>query len=463
MTSASSRVPRAAAWTGIGLLATGVIRFAGRWLSDSLFGIEGLALVTAALSISTIAAIPGAIGMSSGITKLIAEKTVSGQGEQTAVTAVRWGLTAAVVAAAAGALYSMGDPAVESFGPGGAALIAILTVAFAAYTLGKSILFGFGRIRSYTLSEATGLLLFTLGALAAWWIGRVEVLLVALAMGYLPVARSVVVRKVDSSETVERRTLLGYTAVGTVGSLAGVGFTATTPLVASALGGVAGVALIGAILAILEPLNLAPRAVGLAILPDISRSESGGNTVESADTLRTATGLVAAVALPICLLLLLERDRILGWVFPSDLVGGATLGWFAMAFMVSVIGAPSVTALAAANLKLASVSMTASLIGFGTAAVLWITLGDSQGVTAIAIGYFVGSVIQVGIPIVTAWRRFGVRWASQWGRIAAATAVAAVLARQGPSLGYDAGAVAVAAIAMAPELRGLFAGLRREA
>jgi len=461
--AAGAGLARAAGWAAVGLATTGILRFSARWFSDALFGEEGLAFVTAVMSIATIAAIPGAVGMSAGVTKLVAEQRVFGRGEATARYAVRLGMAASAVAAVVAALYALTVPSIKSIGLSGGLTAAGLTLAFAAYTHGKAVLFGFGGSRRYAAEEAAGAILFGLGCLGAWLTGRVELTAAALVLAYLPVARETLVPARGQSETVDKRTLFGYAAVGGVGSLAGVGFTAATALAAEALGGVSGTALVGAVLAVLEPLNLAPRTVGLVILPAISRSEATSDRAASATSLRLATGLVATAALPACSVLLLERDRILGLMFSSDLVGGATLGWFTAAFLVSVIGAPAVTSLAAAHLRTASVSMAASLIGFGAAIALWAGMGPEWAVTAVGFGYFVGSVIQVGVPIAVAWRRFAVSWLNQWLRIAAAAIVVGLLATRPPSIGLDALAVAVAGVALAPELRALLLGRRRKA
>ena len=460
---AGAGLARAAGWAAVGLVITGILRFSARWLSEALFGVDGLAFVTAAMSIATIAAIPGAVGMSAGVTKLVAEQRVSGRGEAVARYAARLGMAAGAVAAVVAALYALTEPSIKSIGLSGALAVAGLTLAFAAYTLGKAILFGFGGSRRYAAKEAAGAILFGAGCLGTWLTGRVELMAAALVMAYLPVAGETLVPARGEAETVDRRTLLGYAAVGGAGSLAGVGFTAVTPLAAGALAGVSGTALVGAVLAVLEPLNLAPRAVGLVILPEISRSEAANDRPAAAAALRLTTGLVAAAALPACSVLLLERDRVLGLVFSSDLVGGATLGWFVMAFLVSVIGAPAVTSLAAAHLRTATVSMAASLTGFGAAIALWAAMGPEWALTAIGFGYFIGSVIQVSVPIAVAWRRFEVSWLGQWLRIAAAAVVVGLLATRPPSIGLDALAVVVAGAALAPELRGLLLSRRRKA
>jgi len=461
--TAGAGLVRAAGWAAVGLVITGTLRFSAKWFSDAMFGKEGLAFVTAAMSIATIAAIPGAVGMSAGVTKLVAEQRVFGRGEATARYAARLGMAAGAVAAVAAGIYALTEPSTKSLGLSGALAVAALTLAFVAYTLGKAVLFGFGGSRRYAAEEAAGAILFGLGCLGAWLTGRVELTAAALVLAYLPVARETLVPARGEAETVDKRTLFGYAAVGGVGSLAGVGFTAVTPLAAGALGGVSGAALVGAVLAVLEPLNLAPRVVSLVILPEISRSEAMSDRAASAASLRLATGLVAAAALPACSVLLLERERILGLMFSSDFVGGATLGWFVMAFLVSVVGAPAVTSLAAAHLRTATVSMAASLVGFGAAIALWAAMGPKWAVTAIGFGYFIGSVIQVSVPIAVAWRRFEVSWLGQWLRIAAAAAVVGLLATRPPSIGLDALAVAVAGAALAPELGALLLSRRRKA
>ncbi|MBT8207125.1 MAG: hypothetical protein KJO18_02530, partial [Acidimicrobiia bacterium] len=221
-------------------------------------------------------------------------------------------------------------------------------------------------------------------------------------------------------------------------------------------------ALIGATLTYLEPLTLTPRAISLVLLPELSRGIGrGDDRTEAAKAVRAATAISALIAGPLVAVLIVERDRALQWLFPDDLVGGATLAWFAAAFWVSVIGAPAIAALAAIRLREASVAMWSSLVGFSVAIVLWIALGERMGVAAIGLGYFVGSCIQVTAPLIIATRFYAIAWRSLWLRLAMAAAGVFAIAATGSGLVRDLASVVLVVAVMAPELRMAASLIRR--
>lgn len=409
---------RSALLTAVGLATIGLVRVGAGILAERRFGAVGLAVFATGIGIATNATIVGAAGLASGLTKLLAER----EGAAAAAFrsfATRWALILTAAGAIGGAAYARFDPVIDNAPRGTFAAVAALTVFFGAYQTGKAIAYGDGRLPSYVRREIAGAALFAAGAALALLADNPAVILFALAAAYLPVAAFVIDAKPWERPSVEVpvREFGQYGLVGSVGSLAGIGFTRLTPIAAGFAAGVTGSAIVGAALVLLEPLYLAPRSIGLALLPRLAQQRAEGEIATAGDEIRMATGVTAAVSLPVCASLALFPDAITA-VFFDQVRGGLTLTVFAAAFFVSVVGAPSITGLSAISPKSASISMWSSLVGFVVAIVMWLILAAELGTLAIAWGYLVGSVIQVAAPAVVASRRFSVRWRSFLPRLA---------------------------------------------
>ncbi|NIA24096.1 MAG: hypothetical protein GWP04_00850 [Gammaproteobacteria bacterium] len=454
------QVARNAALSVAGLVIIGLVRFVEQVGANALFGVEALAWVTVSISVATLATVIGPTGLSAGITKLISELRGSRPQDASSFAALsaRIALGLTVLGAAGGFAYAFFDPSLSAGGIRLAVGVALLTLTFGVYQTGKSILYGEERIGRYVQAEMIGGGLFIAAALLVIFTDASWAVVLPLAVAYVPVGWFAATRLHDPIVERDRlpiRSLFGYGGVGSVGALSGVGFTRATPLVASFLAGVPGTALVGASLAVLEPLYLAPRAIGLALLPRLS-FEKAAETTKSTRLVEAATGIVALVAGPFCALLILEQDRILQVVFSDRIVGGVTLAWFAAAFFVSVVGAPAVTSLAAIRVKDAAIPMWSSIVGFTTAGIIWAVFGTRFGTEAVAAGYFVGSVLQVLAPLIVASRRYEIRWGSLWARLAVAgAAVVGPAVLFPPAVWLDAVVLSLFVAMLAPELRTL--------
>lgn len=451
------QVARHAGLSVVGLVIIGLVRFAEQVGASAFFGVEALAWVTASISIATLATVVGPAGLSAGITKLTSELRGSKieQASGFVTLATRLALLLTVVGAIAGGIYARFDPTLGSGDTAQMIGAGVLTLAFGLYLTGKSILYGEEQVGKYVRAETFGGVLFVLGMALVVIADAPRAIVLPLAVAYVPVGWVAITRlrgTIGDRRPLPVRPLLGYGAVGSVGSLSGVGFTRATPLVAGFLAGVPGAALVGAALAVLEPLYLAPRAIGLALLPRLSFERATGS--RPAGLVKAATGIVALAVGPFCALLIFERERILQIVFSDQIVGGITLAWFSAAFFVSVVGAPAVTSLAAIRVRDAAIPMWSSVVGFATAAAIWAILGSRFGTEAVAFGYFVGSVIQVAPPLVVSSRRYELRWGTLWARLATGGAGAAALAvLAAPSVLLDVAALAVFVVLMLPEVR----------
>lgn len=410
---------RSALLTAAGLATIGLVRIGAGVLAERRFGAVGLAVFATGIGIATNATIVGAAGLSSGLTKLLAERE-GAAADAFRSFASRWVLALTVLGAFGGAVYARFDPVIDAAPRGTFASVAALAVFFGAYQTGKAIAYGDQRLSSYVRRELLGAALFGAGAAIALLVDNPAVILMALAAAYLPVASFAVEaqpwRRV--SARVPTREFTQYGVVGSVGSLAGIGFTRLTPIAAGFAAGVAGSAIVGAALVLLEPLYLAPRSIGLALLPRLARDRATGAVADAGAEIKAATGVTAAATLPVCAALALFPDAITGVVF-DQVRGGVTLTVFAAAFFVSVVGAPSITGLSAISARSASISMWSSIVGFIIAVVIWFALGDSLGALAIAVGYLVGSVLQVVAPAMIATGRFRVAWGTLPARLGA--------------------------------------------
>jgi len=467
MTTSTGEHPRlagAAAWTAIGLVLIGLVRAGARIGAGRFFGDTALAYVTGGLAVATIATVVGAAGLTAGATKLIAELRVSDDsaGRSMATLTARSMLVLTIAGALGAIVYAGFDRVLSAGGRRVILSTGLLTFTFGMYLAGKAILYGEGAIRRYVRREVAGAVAFLVAGGLVVAAGTPAYVLLPVAAAYLGVGSVALGRLRQRTPAVPLpvREYAGYGVVGAVGALAGVGFTSTTPLVAGFVAGAAGTALIGAVLTLVEPLYLAPRTVSLVLLPRISAVNARGDRDAAAWNLHVGTAAVTLIAAPACTILFTERDRLLQVLFGNHLVGGPTLGWFALAAFVSIAGAPAVTALAATDVRRATIPMAASLVGFATAGIVWLVAG-AAGTVAIATGYAVGSVIQVVPPITVASVRYRPRWRSFWLRVVGGGVLVGGIALLPISVwAVDAIALVGVGVALLPEIRLLLCSLR---
>lgn len=460
------RLMRGATLTLMALVLSGLARAATRIAAGRLFGVEALGIVTLAMSTATVAVTFGAAALTPAITKLVSELRGSERVDDAlrlAAVSARIGLGASVAGAIIGGLYVATNPSPGTSGTATIMGTSILTFAFGLYLTGKAITYGQERIGPYVRRELIGAALFALGLAGLILVDRPALILVPLILAYTPVAlvalRHLGLRTGQMSD-LPMGEYRHYALIGIVGSFAGIGFTQVTPIAASYIDVARGAALIGAVLTLLEPLNLAPRALSLVLLPGLAFRNAAGDRAQGSASLRLSSSAVAIIAAPAFALLVLERDRILQPIFSESIVGGMNLAWFAGAFLLSVIGAPAITALAAISAKRATISMWSSLAGFGTAAGIWFAAGSYLAVPAIGLGYLVGSILKVTAPIVVATRDYCVDWGSFWIRLGIGVALTVLLALPEPAVWIDALGVTAILSLLLPEIREIYTLIR---
>ena len=105
----------------------------------------------------------------------------------------------------------------------------------------------------------------------------------------------------------------------------------------------------------------------------------------------------------------------------------------------------------AISARSAAISMWSSIAGFATAVVIWFVLGEEFGALAIAIGYLIGSVMQVIAPVGVATKRFEVSWGSFPVRLVLIIVAIALTIDSASGVRY--GAILGSMIALLPEYR----------
>ena len=290
--------------------------------------------------------------------------------------------------------------------------VGLLTVAYSLYTVDKAALYGFGRVAGYARLEiATSVLAIgaTVLVVVLGWHGY----LLPLALGYglfVLGARALLHGTVrgERADRYRRGEILGYTALASIGTLAGAGFLQGTQLLAYWLVAPAQAAWFAAAVALVAPAYFLPRALGLALFPAMARAHGAGDT-------------------------------------------GAIRRLMLATTYLGVVQVPAINALASGTRRAAWIPAVAAtsgcLVGLATVAVL----GPRLAATGVALGYLVGSVVTAGVPVALVWRAHGMRWAGPLtrpvGLVAAACAVG-MLVPAGPADWAAAGGALLVALAV---------------
>jgi hypothetical protein len=96
---------------------------------------------------------------------------------------------------------------------------------------------------------------------------------------------------------------------------------------------------------------------------------------------------------------------------------------------VSVISTSAVNALSAVEPRYVRVSAYGSAAGLAVGFAWWLSLGPAHGVTAVAVGYLVGSLVQTGMPMGVAWRHYRMPWTELLVRLVSGSLIALAAAR----------------------------------
>lgn len=409
----------------VGLSAAAFNALVGRFLGQAALGQAGLVL-----AIGLGGAQVATAGLAPAITRFGAARLAAGD-PAGARRALGGGLAVAIGLGAglAIALLRLGPERVEGLGlpPGGLVASAGLLALQSAYIALKAALYGLGRVGAYARSELPAALAFAafLAALlagaplslvspflaanlvftlrAAWLLARAWP--ERRAAGEAPPAAAPAAIGADAARVARGTRMPRYALIASVGSAAALARLQLVLLFTAALWSVEEVGRLQAALTFLPPVLLLPRALELALLPRLAHDWGGADRASfrrrtDAALRLSALGLSLAAG---------GLGLAAGWLLPA--LFGAEFGvalpalrWTLLAAWSLGLASPAVTALSGADGV--AVPNAAGLAGLATSLLAWAIWLPEGGASAAAAGLAAGSLVNAGIPLVWAIRRY---------------------------------------------------------
>ncbi|WP_163512790.1 lipopolysaccharide biosynthesis protein [Fodinicola acaciae] len=469
--------------TMVALASLGVVRLLHQSLINHYYGDQArYGQVALLISIATITSLALPAGVASAMSKFIPFHR--GSGSEPAARAVyrflsRIGLAGSLFfGVAVGFLIPFFKPEI---GPRDAILVGLLTFTFSTYSFDKAAMYGFDRVRPYTMVEiSTGLL--TIGITVALLVTRWDAFLLPLVVGYalFSLVSRWLLRRDLAGETapataINRREILTFVALACAGTLASTGFLNGTNVLADIFGGdPQAVGYFGSAVALMAPMNLLPRALNLALFPAMAHAQGAGDTDAvrrhsdiSTRALFVVLAPVFAAAIPLAQVILI--------VFGKNAEAGTTVLQIMLgATFLSVVQVASVNALSSGTLRQVRIPVISAVTGAVIGVALSPLMALWLGAPGIGIAYLAGTTVIAGGPIVVTWRLHRMHWTGMVIRSLSVVALAGVAAGVIDAMGLTTGftgvatavgaAVVVFAIAIVvlwPELRKLIAVARR--
>lgn len=395
-----------------GLVALGLTRLLHGVLVSRATDHETYGLVGSLIAVTTIGSLLLPAGLASAAAKFIPFQ--HGRGDDAAARGVYRLLTTAawVSALGLGAVAGLCAWAAFDLRWFDAIQVAALCAAFSAYSVLKSVLYGFDLVSGYTKLElacSAVSLSATALVVALGWSGY----LLPLAAGYAlftvgalwrlrPVTRGAVV--VPSG--VQRREMAAFIALACVGTLCSQGFLQGTQLLAQRFAAPREVAYFAAAVTLIAPVYFVPRALGIVLFPAMARAHGAGDVDgvrRQADLSTRALLAVLAPLVAVALLLAPEVLTVFGGFGYAD--GAPVLRLMLAATYLAVVSVPAVNALSSgAHVRVPVASaVLGTLTGFAVVALL-------GGATGVGLGYLCGTAVTAGGPLVVAWRHHGMAW-----------------------------------------------------
>ncbi|MBY8872433.1 lipopolysaccharide biosynthesis protein [Micromonospora sp. PLK6-60] len=420
----SASVVKAGALSMLALLAVGLTRLVHGSLTShhtdrATYGVVGIML---AASMIASLLLPG--GVSAGMSKFVAFHR--GAADVPGAWAVhrflsRVGVLSSLVL---GLLTALVVRQLHDLGPVDTASLAVLTASYALYTVDKAAMYGHGLVPRYARIELGTSALAIAATVAVIVTGRTFYLLpLCLGYGTFVVLCRRQLRQQRRRErsaapgSFDRRQVVSFALLASVGTLASAGFLQATQLLAGHFAAPAEVAYLVAAVALIAPLYFLPRAMALALFPAMAGAHGAGDRSAVRRQVDVSTRALAVVMTPVFLVGLAAAPLILTLFGGAGYAGGApVLRLMLCASFFGILQVPSVNALAAgaatqSRIPVAS-AVTGCLVGLGVVAVA----AGPLGATGVGLGYLVGTAVTALVPILTVWRLHRLSWAGPLAR-----------------------------------------------
>ncbi|HZM84088.1 MAG TPA: lipopolysaccharide biosynthesis protein [Candidatus Limnocylindrales bacterium] len=297
--------------------------------------------------------------------------------------------------------------------------VALLTFVFSAYSVEKAALYGFHRIDGYVRLELSGSALAILATVVVVVMGWTAVL-TPLILGYSVLivgawvllrrgSRKVIVKK--PVPAADRKEIVGYVVMASIGGLAGAGLLQALPAIAHAYTSPVEVLYFGYAVSLVAPLSFLPRALSMALFPAMAHAQGAGDVAAVRKQADLTTRALFVLLAPLFAMAIMLARQVLGLVFGWQYTGGALVLQLLLAatfLMVTQLGA--VNALSSGTPKQVRIPVTASVISGATGVAAAIPLGLALGGVGVALAYLLAASISASGPVSAVARQHELDW-----------------------------------------------------
>lgn len=362
--------------------------------------------------------------------------SLGAQGEPEMARAVATHLSRRVLlASTAAGLVVSASVVLGNRGSGYVALLSgLMVIAVAGRAFVEGLHFGGGegaRLAKWSLtiaalSVAATVVLLLLGIRDIWIMAPVIALPIVFVAFSWPRRAS---RRLPGGLAKELR---GFVALSVVGTLASTGFGQAAVLVGGVAQGLPFVGQYSAAMTMTTPLGVLAAALAAVLFPALAATHSVGATEAVQLRLRAVTSIVITVMVGLFIPLAILSELLVTLIWGAKFPQTAWIILFLLpAIVVSTIAVPAVSTVTASSNRGMATSAGASVVGAAVGVAVWVALVPTGSPVAIPLGFAVGTVVISSIPLVIAWRRYRMTWASEMTLVVVVLAVTLALVALG--------------------------------
>jgi O-antigen/teichoic acid export membrane protein len=377
--------------------------------------------------------LPG--GLSSAASKFIPFHR--GKGDLAAARAAHHLLTLVGLACAAGlgAIVGAFAALLLHVSLSGAVGVALLTAVLSMYGLAKGALYGFDRVVPYTWLEIGGSVVAVVATIAVVASGS-HAYLAPLIIGYavLMFGAAWVLRPRLHEErahlgVADRREMAGYVGLASVGGLASAGLLQLLPLLAGWFTSAVEASYFVTGVTLVAPLYFLPRALGMALFPEMARAHGAGDMDGVRRHADVSTRALLVLLAPVFAVgILVARDVLVLFFGAKYAPGAAVLQVLLAATYLAVIQVAAVNVLSSGTSREVRIPVFSAVAGSLIGLVLLMPLGALFGSAGVGTAYLIAVGAGAAGPVIAAWRRYDMRWAGPFVRSLVVVAAALILA-----------------------------------
>ncbi|WP_162254045.1 lipopolysaccharide biosynthesis protein [Arthrobacter sp. Soil763] len=397
----------------MGSVSQGLVRFLYSLLIGRFVGVAALGTANAAISVALLLSLLWPTSAGQGATRYVAQMRGAGRPDQAQAVANYLG-SRMLASSALLILGSVGICLWTLHTDLGTALSAgLLLLGYSVWSFARGVQYGAGQIARAALWDVASSAFSILALVLVLFLGWNAVLLVPLALSYgiyglvcWPRRAAVAV---DRSLVSDMNRFVAY---GVLGTLSSTGLLQLSMISAHMIGSQVDAGMYAAALSLATPATMLARTLSQILFP--AMAEAGGrgdnNSIRRQTDLVTR-GLVVTM-IPVFGALSLASPLILNILYGGQ-YGPAQklLPLLLIAVMFTTLPVACVNRLNSMGIAGARFVSATAAGGLILSAALWVLLSPTLGVTGIAVGYLVSTMLTASLAMWKCWRLDGQRWA----------------------------------------------------